>query len=172
MQVVFIDKISMVGSGIFNFLDLRLQQIMGTKEPFGDLSIITVGDLFQPKPVFDQLIFENTKDGYTTLATNVSVVDGMTDGTECINVHVCVPGSTRPSIIWVLFQEEHNGKDYRKEYSHLYNQSIDRHWVPILKVTRYFRRHQMQVLHRQCPLRLSAAKTIHRCQGDTLDEDG
>ncbi len=32
MQVVFIDEISMVGSGMFNFLDLRLQQIMGTKD--------------------------------------------------------------------------------------------------------------------------------------------
>ncbi len=33
-----------------------------------------------------------------------------------------VPGSSRPSIIWVLFQEEHIGKDHRKEYSHLYVQ--------------------------------------------------
>ena len=310
MQVVFIDEISMVGSGMFNFLDLRLQQIMGPKEPFGGLSIITVGDLFQLKPVFDQWIFENSKDCYTALATNLwqqyfqmfelsevmrqrgdkdfaeilnriregkhteadiavlkkrilnlslqhpdypmnsthlfstniavdqhnhdifhkstnekvkikaidivlgdlsdelkerlkkqipndpsktmglysvcsilkdakydlttnlSVVDGMTNGAECIikKVDYRVPGSTRPSIIWVLFQEEHIGKDYRKEYSHLYNQNIDRHWVPILEVTRQFRRHQMQVLRRQFPLRPSAAKTIHRCQGDTLDE--
>ena len=71
MQVVFIDEISMVGSGMFNFLDLRLQQIMGTKEPFGGLSIITVGDLFQLKPVFDNWIFENSKDGYSALATNL-----------------------------------------------------------------------------------------------------
>jgi hypothetical protein len=53
MQVIFIDEISMVGSAMFNFLDLRLQQIMGTKTAFGGLSIITVGDLFQLKPVFD-----------------------------------------------------------------------------------------------------------------------
>ena len=310
MQVVFIDEISMVGSGMFNFLDLRLQQIMGTKEPFGGLSIITVGDLLQLKPVFDHWIFENSKDGYTALATNlwqqyfqmfelsevmrqkedkdfaeilnriregkhtdsdirvlrerilklspehpdypinsthlfstniavdqhnhdifhkstnekveikaidivlgdlsdelkerlkkqipsdpsktmglysvcsilkdakydlttnVSVVDGMTNGAECIikRIDYRVPGSSRPSIIWVLFQEEHIGKDYRKEYSHLYNQTIDRHWVPILEVTRQFRRHQMQVLRRQFPLRPSAAKTIHRCQGDTLND--
>ncbi|CAB4028779.1 ATP-dependent DNA helicase PIF1 [Paramuricea clavata] len=308
MKVVFIDEISMVGSGMFNFLDLRLQQIMGTKEPFGGLSIITVGDLFQLKPVFDHWIFENSNDGYTALATNlwqryfqmfelsevmrqredkdfaeilnriregkhteadievlkkrilnlspqhphypinfthlfstnmavnqhnhdifhkstnekveikaidivlgdlsdelkerlkkqipndpsktmglysvcsilkdakydlttnVSVVDGMTNGAECIikKVDYRVPGSSRPSIIWVLFQEEHIGNDYRKEYSHLYNQSINRHWVPILEITRQFRRHQMQVLRRQFPLRPSAAKTIHRCQGDTL----
>ena len=44
---------------------------MGTKEPFGGLNIITVGDLFQLKPVFDQWIFENSKDGCTTLATNL-----------------------------------------------------------------------------------------------------
>ena len=69
-QVVFIDEISMIGSGMFNFLDLRLQQIMGTKEPFGGLSI-TVGDLFQLKSVFDQWIFENSEDGYTALATNL-----------------------------------------------------------------------------------------------------
>ena len=44
MKVIFVDKVSMVGSGMFNFLDLRLQRIMGTKEPFGGLSIITVDD--------------------------------------------------------------------------------------------------------------------------------
>lgn len=34
----------MVGSGMFNFLNLRLQQIMGSKEPFGGITVITVGD--------------------------------------------------------------------------------------------------------------------------------
>ena len=53
----------------------------------------------------------------------------MTNGAECIikKVDYRVPGSLRPSISWALFQEEHIGKDYRKEYSHLYNQTIDRH---------------------------------------------
>ena len=106
------------------------------------------------------------------LTTNVSVVDGMTNGAECLikTVDYREPRSLRPSIIWVLFQEEHIGNDYRKEYSHLYNQSIDRQWVPILEVTRQFRRHQMQVLRRQFPLRPSATKTIHHCQRDTLNE--
>ena len=31
-------------------------------------------------------------------------------------------------------------------------------------------KHKVQVLHRQFPLRLSAAKTIHHCEGDTLTE--
>ena len=71
LQVIFIDEISMVGSGMFNFLDLRLQQIMCTKEPFGGLSVITVGDLFQLKPVFDHWIFENSSESYNTLASNL-----------------------------------------------------------------------------------------------------
>lgn len=44
---------------------------MRNKSPFGNLSLITVGDLFQLKPVFDKWIFENTNDSYGALATNI-----------------------------------------------------------------------------------------------------
>ena len=71
LRVVFIDEISMVGSGMFNFLNLRLQQIMGTNEPFGGISLVTVGDLFQLKPVFDKWIFENSQSGYNEFAANM-----------------------------------------------------------------------------------------------------
>ena len=71
LKVLFIDEISMVGSGMFNFLNLRLQQIMGNKEPFEGITVITVGDLFQLKPVFDRSIFENPNTSYSTLATNL-----------------------------------------------------------------------------------------------------
>ena len=71
LRVIFIDEISMVGSGMFNFLNLRLQQIMGTNTPFGALSVIAAGDLFQLKPVFDNWIFNNTNHGYSDLATNI-----------------------------------------------------------------------------------------------------
>ena len=42
-----------------------------------------------------------------------------------------------------------------------------------MEVTRQFRvnkKSQVQILRRQFPLRPAAAKTIHRCQGDTLNE--
>ena len=71
LKVIFIDEISMVGSGMFNFLNLRLQQIMGNKQPFGGISLITVGDLFQLKPVFDKWIFENSQIGCDALASNI-----------------------------------------------------------------------------------------------------
>ena len=67
LQVIFIDEISMVGSGMFNFLNLRLQQIMGTNTPFGALSVIAAGNLFQLKPVFDNWIFNNPNHGYGDL---------------------------------------------------------------------------------------------------------
>ena len=314
LEVIFIDEISMVGSGMFKFLNLRLQQIMGTKKPFGGVSLVTVGDLFQLKPVFDKWIFENSKDDYSALAMNiwqecfkmfelteimrqkddrefaellnrlregkhtqrdieilkgrilkvkptecnypmnmthlfstndsvdshnvkifnnsknqkaqicaidiiigdmsdelkekmkekipddptktmglysvcsvhvgakydltiinVSVCDGMTNGAECTieKIDYRVPSSNRPSVIWVLFQDSNIGRHYSREYSHLYNEQIQHNWTPILEVTRQFRlykRNQVQVLRRQFPLRPAGAKTIHRCQGDTLNE--
>lgn len=41
LKVVFIDEISMVGAGMFNFINLRLQEIKGCCKPFGGVSIIT-----------------------------------------------------------------------------------------------------------------------------------
>lgn len=51
LKLTFIDEISMVkaGSFMFNFLNLRLKQIMETKEPFGGISLLTVGDFFSAK---------------------------------------------------------------------------------------------------------------------------
>ena len=42
------------------------------------------------------------------LTSNVSVLDGMTNGTECTvcKIDYRVTGSNRPSTIWVLFSED------------------------------------------------------------------
>jgi len=111
------------------------------------------------------------------LTTIVSVLDGMTNRAECTvkKIDYRVVGSTRPSIIWVIFQDPNIGRHWRREYAHLYNghRCIQSTWTPILEITRQFRlykRNQVQVLRRQSPLRPAAAKTIHHCQGDTLEE--
>ena len=73
LKIVIINEISMVGRNMFNFINLRLQEIMGTNIPFGGLSILAVGDLFQLKPVFDSWIFSqfyNTTD-LSCMATNL-----------------------------------------------------------------------------------------------------
>ena len=56
LKIIIIDEISMVGNRTLNFINTRLQQLMGTKEVFGGLSVIAVGDLYQLKPVGDKLI--------------------------------------------------------------------------------------------------------------------
>ena len=60
------------------------------------------------------------------LTSNVSVLDGMTNGTECTvcKIDYRVTGSNRPSIIWVLFSEDTVGKSCRKSYQHLYNTGV------------------------------------------------
>ena len=61
------------------------------------------------------------------MTTNVSVLDGMTNGAECIveKIDYRVADSKRPSIIWVSFKEVAIGCKQRKEYSHLYNEQIE-----------------------------------------------
>ncbi|XP_071855229.1 uncharacterized protein [Apostichopus japonicus] len=71
LKIIFIDEISMVGNGMFTYIDKRLQQIMGSKKIFGGVSIIAVGDLFQLKPVFDGWIFNNLTHDYGPLASNL-----------------------------------------------------------------------------------------------------
>ena len=71
LSVLIIDEVSMVGSGMLNFLYLRLQEIKANKEAFGGVHIILVGDLFQLRPVGDTWIFSTSSDGYATLAPNL-----------------------------------------------------------------------------------------------------
>ncbi len=71
LSVVIIDEVSMVGNQQFLFVHQRLQEIKGNQKPFGDVHVIVVGDLYQLRPVFDQWIFMNLKNGYGPLATNL-----------------------------------------------------------------------------------------------------
>ena len=61
----------MVGNRTLSFIDTRLQQLTGTKEVFGGLSVIAVGDLYQLKPVGDKLICLDLEEGASSLARNV-----------------------------------------------------------------------------------------------------
>lgn len=59
LKVLFIDEISMVCKKMFNFINQRLQEIMGCLGPFRGVSVIAFSDLFQLKPVMDQWIFSS-----------------------------------------------------------------------------------------------------------------
>ena len=70
-KALFNDEISMVGRGLWNGGDQRLGEIFGTKEDFGGLHVIVVGDFYQMAPVRDSYVFKDDDRGYGPLATNV-----------------------------------------------------------------------------------------------------
>ena len=67
---IFIDEVSMVGSTLSEYANIRLQEIFDCKKPFGGKHVIAVGDFYQMKPVMDGL-FKNSGKCYTALAPNV-----------------------------------------------------------------------------------------------------
>ena len=71
LSVVIIDEISMVSNSMLNFIDQRLQELKGTRKPFGGVSIIAVGDLYQLKPVSGNWIFNTSAKGAESLSVNL-----------------------------------------------------------------------------------------------------
>ena len=72
VKLIFLDEISMVGSKMFNVqINNTLKDIKGSREDFGGVSIIAIGDLFQLEPVMDRYIFKNLDNSqYAVLAPN------------------------------------------------------------------------------------------------------
>ena len=74
LKLILLDEISMVGNSMFTVqLNNRLKDLKGSKEDFGGVSIITLGDLFQLKPVMDSYIFTDVQclSSYNILAPNL-----------------------------------------------------------------------------------------------------
>ncbi|XP_060561861.1 uncharacterized protein LOC132721554 [Ruditapes philippinarum] len=71
LSVVIIDEISMVSNSLLMFIDQRLQELTGTRTPFGGKSIIAVGDLYQLKPVAGSWIFQDLTSDAAALACNL-----------------------------------------------------------------------------------------------------
>ncbi|XP_060573123.1 uncharacterized protein LOC132731041 [Ruditapes philippinarum] len=71
LSVVIIDEISMVSNTMMSFINQRLQELKGTRKPFGGVSIIAVGDLFQLKPVNGDWIFNDLSRDVASLSMNL-----------------------------------------------------------------------------------------------------
>ena len=72
LKLIFLDEISMVGSTMFNIqINNRLKDIKGSKQDFGGVSIIAIGDLFQLQPVMDRYILKDLDYEYAILAGNL-----------------------------------------------------------------------------------------------------
>ena len=71
-EVLVIDEVSMVSKNLFAYVNWRLQQIKGSKKPFGGMSILAVGDFYQLPPlgsakplcVFEEHVIDFWKDHF------------------------------------------------------------------------------------------------------------
>ena len=74
LKLMLLDEVSMVGNSMFTIqLNNCLKDLKGSNEDFGCVSIITIGDLFQLKPVMDGYIFNDVESlsSYHILAPNL-----------------------------------------------------------------------------------------------------
>ncbi|KAI3903891.1 hypothetical protein MKW92_023196 [Papaver armeniacum] len=56
-KLIIIDEYSMIGRKMLANIDLRLRDIFASSEPFGNISIVLVGDIRQLPPVFDTPLY-------------------------------------------------------------------------------------------------------------------
>ena len=73
VKQILLDEISMVGNNMFTVqINNRLKDIKGSKEDFGGVNILAVGDLFQLPPVFDGYVFNDIQNSeYSILSPNL-----------------------------------------------------------------------------------------------------
>ncbi|KAK2712719.1 hypothetical protein QYM36_011417 [Artemia franciscana] len=53
LKLLIIEEVSMIGANMFEMINRRLKQIIGTQQDFGGVSILFFGDLYQLRPVAD-----------------------------------------------------------------------------------------------------------------------
>ena len=72
LKLILLDEVSMVGNSIVQ-LNNRLKDLKGSKDDFGGVSIITLGDLFQLKLVMDSYVFADVQclNSYNILVPNL-----------------------------------------------------------------------------------------------------
>ena len=71
LEWIFVDEISMVSNDLWKYVHLCLQEIKQCKEPFGGVSIIAIGDMYQLQPVKANYVFMDLQHNYGSLATNL-----------------------------------------------------------------------------------------------------
>ncbi|KAJ8025727.1 ATP-dependent DNA helicase PIF1 [Holothuria leucospilota] len=107
------------------------------------------------------------------LCINVSVDDGLINGASGIVKYIDRGQGQKIEVVWIQFDDHQIGKIFRDSRKELLHSDICPMWTPITRVARQFRigRYKnAEIMRKQFPLRPAAAKTVHRCQGDTLKE--
>lgn len=66
LEMLVIDEISMVRADLLDAIDFTLRYIRGSTQPFGEVQIVMVGDLYQLPPVVNDAEWSAFKDYYKT----------------------------------------------------------------------------------------------------------
>jgi len=108
------------------------------------------------------------------LCLNVDVADGLANGAggTVEKIQLTSNDMSASGFVWMQFDDPDVGARIRNQHRALFTGDIQDTWTPIQPISRQFqvgRSNSAQVLRKQFPLRQSSGKTIHRCQGDTLD---
>ncbi len=104
---------------------------------------------------------------------NIDTEDGLTNGSSGVVRKLDFrTDNPIPSIVWLEFDSNDIGVMTRRKYRHYFTPGIKENWTPIFAAKRTFTvgRAHTPVSRMQFPLTPSSAKTIHKCQGDTLKE--
>lgn len=71
VEIIIIDEISMLGIDHFYQIYEHLQLFKQNKLPFGGVSVIAVGDLYQLPPVMQKKIYDNPSFGLTNMVNHI-----------------------------------------------------------------------------------------------------
>ena len=71
LEWILSDEISMVSTDLWKYVHLCLQDIKQSREAFGSVNIIAIGDLYQLQPVKEMFIFMDLRHNYGPIATNL-----------------------------------------------------------------------------------------------------
>lgn len=84
LKILIIDEISMVGAKTSSHLNLTLQEIFENDNPFGGISVLSVGDLFQLHPVGESPVYSAEQKGYAALSPSMWDLFSVYELTEII----------------------------------------------------------------------------------------
>jgi hypothetical protein len=102
--------------------------------------------------------------------SNYATYDGLVNGAD--GIFKASTTYCNKTIIWIIFQNSKIGTLIRKKYNHYYN-NIESKWTPIEPIIKDIKvgKSQSFIITRiQFPIQLVTTKTIHHCQGLSLDE--
>ncbi len=146
---------------IFKIMDINHQSCLPSCKLSNDPS----------KTIGLHFIIQIKKDMLVELCvSNYATYDGLVNG-----AHGILKASTtncNKTIIWIIFRNSKIGTLIREKYNHYYN-NIESKWTLIELIIKDIRVDKSQsfiIIKIQFPIQLATTRTIHCCQGLSLDE--